>query len=145
MMPYCTSDDIAGEFKDLSFTTSTTVKKATVDQFIAEADAYINSKLSRKYVTPITGTEALLVIKMISRAIVLRRVRPILKTETGDPKTSMEASGTPKTDPEKMLNDIIDGTVRLTDAVAAGGSQGIRSYTSENGITPTFTRDTESW
>lgn len=144
-MPYCTSDEVAGEFKGVTFTETTSVTKATVDGFIAEADAEIDGSLARRYQVPITGTQALLLVKRISRAIVARRLRPILQVDAGSTENKAAPSSVPKFDPDKALRSIADGLVILTDAKASTLRTGVRSYNALNSIEPTFKRNEDQW
>ena len=149
-MPYATSSDIASEFKGTTFGSSTTVKAAEVTEFISQEEAVINATISNRYEIPITGTEALKVLKSISIAYVAYRVAEIINLkkdiplpEKVEPQTLDK--GSKFREAQKRLLAIRDGKIILTDAVAVSSGQGVESYNSDNNILPIFERDKDQW
>jgi phage gp36-like protein len=146
-MAYCTQGHIESEFKDITFGAATPITDSDVARFIAEADAEIEGVLSQKYVVPVTGTTALIILRQISIMLVKARIQEILQVKTGQSDSEQEAT----TNPAKKARDTLDliqkGKMGLVDATIATTGDGVRSYTSENSTTfePTFKRDQEQW
>lgn len=145
-MSYCITSDIQSEFRKITFSTGTDVTTAEVTEFITQADAKINAYLSVKYQVPITGTNALIVIKQFSIELVANRIKRILQMKTGKTETEQEAGGM-RTDTQiyTELKDIAAGKIKLTDATLASSYDGIKSYTSSNTVEKTFDQGIEQW
>lgn len=152
-MAYSTAADISSEFKDISFTANSSVTESEVTEFIAQADAIINSYVGAKYLLPIAAsyTEALSLLKSIEIAIVSTRVGKILKVKSGKAKVDQEATGpTGRSWAMSMLKKIKDCDLLLLDSdgaqlpLVAGGTT-----TSSNNVDidlqPTFKRNTDQW
>lgn len=143
---YCESSHISGEFKGITFSASTAVTSTQVERFIEEADAEIDAKVGLKYVTPVTGTESLKVLRSISIAIVASRVRAILEVKTADSRTEQAVRGG---DPAKVarekLDQIVKGTLLLSDASLRSSGQGMRSFNSDNAEEHTFKKNRDQW
>jgi hypothetical protein len=75
-MSYCAETDIETELQK-QFTASTELTSTEIATIIANVDVLIDSRLSGKYVTPITGTKALTRIKDIATQICSGRVEAI--------------------------------------------------------------------
>jgi hypothetical protein len=89
-MAYSTNAEVASEFKSIDFAaTNAIITAASVDQFIIEADALVNSFVGQRYETPLVSGEGLQLLKMFSRLLVAERIRKIL--EVKDPKASEQA------------------------------------------------------
>jgi hypothetical protein len=145
-MAYCTSAQVAAEFKDITFSANTPVTDTDVDRFIAEADAEINSVLAVRYATPITGTEALIIVRQLSIDLVAERVKNIIKVRTGEEvKNQSGRSGDLAAEARKRLEALAKGTAKLTDAARSSSHYGIKSYNVANDIEPTFTKDCDAW
>ena len=116
-MAYCEVTDVQSEFKDITFGTSTKVTSTEVTAWIAQADAKINSYLGAKYEVPITGTEALLVVKNICVELVANRARRVLQVKTGQAETEQDTRGI-RTDTQIIneLKEIAKGNIPLSDA-----------------------------
>lgn len=144
-MAYCTNAQVALEFKGMTFSASTAVLDTTVDAFIAEADAEINSILSQKYVTPITGAEALLVCRSISIGIVAARIKEILAVKSGKTDVDTETrAGDSATRARALLSKIMKGDMNLTDATLIAGST-VSSYNYSNEEEHTFRKGENQW
>ncbi len=152
-MSYATIAKVEGEFKNVTFTSKdavlpllpTAVTIEDVTQWLADADAEINSRLSVKYQTPITGTEALTVMCMLAIWLVKDRILGVMEVKGVTPATSQIA---PKSNRQKALdalNDLVSGKMKLTDATPATTADGVRSYMSDNVIQNVFDRTIEQW
>ena len=87
-MAYCTIDDIKGEFKNLSFSTTTEqgIALAEVEGFIDQASSMIDAQVSNCWVLPIEDiTENLTTLNNLKTAcvwLVADRLIPILQVKS---------------------------------------------------------------
>lgn len=145
-MSYCAHADVAQEFKNMSFGTTTTPTATAITEFIAQADAFIDGRVGMKYTVPITGTASLSIIKQISIGLVAARVKDILKV-----KTSAEAinQATREGDPAKAALDkldmIVKGTLILSDATLAVSGDGFKSFANDEDEEFTFQKNVDQW
>lgn len=144
-MAYCTNANVASEFKDITFSSSTIVTDTEVDAFIAQVDAMIDGKLGNKYTVPITGSGALLIVKMISIYLTAYRVQSILELKTGETDKETSARNKNKDSAEKMLEDIFSGKMKLTDATLSTSHDGVKGYTYSNDIEAAASVTTDMW
>lgn len=150
-MPYCTKDEVKAELKALT-TTSTTpiVSDANLDAWISQSDAEIDSRLATKFVVPITGTESLKIVKTISTYIVAERAARKLELMASPPiqtegKTIITiGKGTAK-DGRKMIEDIMEGKMVLSDATLKSSSMGIRSHNVSCEQEHKYKRNRDQW
>lgn len=149
-MAYATSTDIASEFKNITFDSSSAVTDAEVDGFIEQEEAVINATISNRYEIPVTGTEALKVLKKVTIDYVACRVAKILNLkkdipipEKFVPQTLNECAAFRES--QKLLFKIRDGKMILADAEAVSSEQGVKSYNASNNICPLWERDTKQW
>lgn len=147
-MAYALNADVALEFKGLVLSTTSVVTAATVDGFIAQAEAEIDGRVGLVYVTPIDSTaspKSFLILKMLSIQLVAERLRPILEVKTGSGDTS-QGSGRPKAKgPREVLQDIVDQKVMLSDAVKRSNFDGVQSFSADTGEPMTFQKDQRQW
>ncbi len=116
-MPYSTKDDVALLLKGMTFSSITKITDAEVTDMITARDAWIDGKLSEIYQTPITGTESLKILKIISKYFVAAEVVDIVITATGKDNPVAKRW----TDfANQMLDEIISGDLDLSDAARAG-------------------------
>lgn len=144
-MAYSTTAQVVAEFKTLNVGASSPVSTTDVERFIQEADALIDSYLSKRYATPITGTNALIMVRNISIMLVAQRIKDILRVKTGREESSQDGRGNLRDYAMKLLNDIVDRRVDLSDATVASTGQGVASYVSSNDVPFIFERGTEQW
>jgi hypothetical protein len=144
-MAYCTQAHVEGEFKDNTFTVSTSVTIADVARFIEETDAEIDSKIGRKYVVPVTGATSILLLRMISVTLVSERIKKIIAIKAGDSKVDQDAETTKEKTVRKMLESIVKGEMILSDATLVSSGGGVRSYTYENDIESVFDVTQDQW
>jgi hypothetical protein len=152
---YTTAAAIQAEFKSLTFSGTTAVTSDDVTEFIAQEEAALDGRLAKKYVVPITGTEALKVAKMLSTLYVKARIMDILAVKTGDPKADQGSTGSSlRKRADEMVKQIVDGSFKLTDATSAESTDGVADYVSGNldegdceppSIARTFRRDFTQW
>lgn len=130
-MAYSTVEEVSSEFKDVTFSTTTSVTTADVTRFIAEADAEIDARVGLVYVTPIEATAALKVLKLISVGLVANRIKSILAVKTGSDKADQgeKKSGDPF---RAMLREIVEGTMALQGATKNVAGDGVKSYSSSS-------------
>jgi phage gp36-like protein len=143
-MSYATQSHIEAEFKDVTFSTTTAVTPTDITRFLEEADAEIDSKLSLKYATPITGTNALIIVRLIEIWLVKSRVSEILRVKTGRPESDQEG-GDPGERARQWLTDLVSEKMRLTDGTRASSYDGVRSYALENSLEHVFDKDIDQW
>ncbi len=144
-MAYCTEAEVASEFKDVTFSTTTAVTTADVTRFIEEADAEINGRVGLIYQTPIVSTEGVKVTRLISIGIVSRRIKTILAVKTGSEKADQGSAENADTF-RRMLTMIVKGEMILAGAVKLSTGDGVQSYNSSSaGIENTFKKGEDQW
>lgn len=148
-MAYASVEEIEADFKDIDFTTSSSVKEADVTQFITEADALINAYVGKRYSVPVAAdSSTLALLKLLTRSLVANRVRGILAvkqdTNTGA-NQSQRAELLSVKDVLSMLKDIRDGEIALSGAteLLSGGGFYSKNYAEE--VEPVFEKDTKQW
>jgi hypothetical protein len=117
---YCTNTEVASDFKNITFSPTSTVTDSEVDELILQESAFIDSMICSSYQVPITGTNSLLLIKKIAISLVSDRVRHVLYTKTGSDDKDQDTKGLKSLsrDPRGDLKKIQEGTLKLGDAVA---------------------------
>ena len=143
-MAYSTYEDVKSEFKGVDFGSSTPVTSTEVTGFIVQADALIDSLVSKRYETPITGSISLSIIKLISIWLVADRVSKILQVKT----TKEETKTADKSLYDKamaMLKAIIAGDLVLTDATVVSSGNGWASYANSNSLENEFKKGEPQW
>ncbi len=148
-MSYCEIDDITREFAGVDFSASgAKVTEEDVENWIEEADAYIDSKLASVYTVPITGTQSLLVIKTISILIVSDRVERKLGVQT--PSKELDNKGQSLSlykRADKMLDDLQKETTVLSDATKGNSTDGVGSPAITSSCPPevVFKKGRQQW
>lgn len=144
-MAYCVNTDVQAEFKDIDITSGTAkISSAKIDEFILQADAYINAKIGLRYIVPVTGTLSLKLLKMLSIWLVASRVSKILQiknsvveNETGEKSLEDRAL--------EMIDDISKGKLNLEDATLKSSGAGFSSYAQANNLGYTFKKGEDQW
>lgn len=145
-MAYASKEDVAGEFKSISYSSTTNPKDSQVDEFITQADAFINAKISNKYVTPVTGADSLSILKNISVWFVADRIKDILKVKNvSDEVDQGVREGSLYKRAMDMLDEIAKGDLILPDATLATSKIGPRSYANDNNLEYTFKKGVNQW
>jgi phage gp36-like protein len=148
-MNYCQLEDIEREFSGTPFNNSSKVTGDSVNEFISQESANIDGRIACRYQTPLTGseTESLKVLKRICIYRVCERIKPILGVKTQIQQITqvgqarLDSIETPNDD----LDRIVDGDLRLVDAVSASTGEGVDFGETEEEIEPIFARDKVSW
>ena len=149
-MAYSEVSDIESEFKNITFDSNSAIEESEVNLFIAQEDAVIDATISNRYEVPITGSNAIVVMRKISIAYVAYRVAKILNLKKDIPipkemiSQSINEASTFRV-AKKNLEDIQSGKIVLNDAVARSSEQGVKSYNASNSIGPLWERDTKQW
>lgn len=153
-MAYVTAANVASEFKKIAFDSNSAITDTEVTEFIEQEEAVINATVSNRYEVPVTGTEAVKILKNISVAYVAYRVAKILNLKKDIPLPEKFVSqtllaniqeGDKYKEAKRLLYDIRDGKIILKDATALSTTQGVKSYNAENAIGPQWKRDTRQW
>lgn len=166
-MAYTTLAQIKSMFRQIqieddtgSDATSTVVTTEDVTQFIADADAEIDATLAEYYIVPITGTESLKYINVISKYKVAQVIKTILeaKVELSDRDQEVQTNLGKQADkmlaalvPQYKNGKMIDPQVQLTDAPRTeispkGGSVfGINYATSSPARSHTIKKGGDNW
>ena len=147
MANYTTVSKVQAEFKSVTFATTTVPTLANVGDYLSDADAEIDCTLSVKYQTPITGTQALILIAMIEVWLVKDRILNVIKVKTGKNSEDQDGATNYRDKAMKVLNSLAAGTMKLTDATLVNSNDGVRSYTNENPTTAprVFDRTINQW
>lgn len=146
-MAYAAVDDIKADFRSIEFSATSALTIAEVEKFIDEESAYIDAKLSGRFITPITGENSLLVLRKICVFLVSCRVRSVLEIKVNARVKSDFKNNKCVDDrnPEKMLNDIAMGRTTLPDAELISTEDGVYSFNVENNIKPCFDTTKQQW
>lgn len=144
-MSYATQAEVLTEFKDFVPTSSTAISTTDIDAMIAEAEAEINSRLCVKYTTPITGTEALLIARMVEKWLVKFRIEYILQVKTGREPDKQEGGKSLRQMALDILDALVKGTMKLSDATLASSADGVKSYSSANDTQHVFDKSAKQW
>lgn len=148
-MSYATTSDIQGEFKNITFSGSTAVTSTQVSGFLTDADAMINARLAPKYQVPITGSNSLVIVKLIAIKLVKHRILEIIKVKTGKTSEDQDSQGKKTLEEQAfdLINDIVKDKLLLTDATLATTADGVRSYSNDNAdsIPYVFQRGSKQW
>lgn len=145
-MAYTTSDDIVAEFKDIVFSSATSVTLTNISEFIVQEEAYLDAELATIYVVPITDTPATTVMKMLSTFLVKARVLDILQVKTSVAKVDQGYSSKFYRDRvDSILEKIKKKKMILEGATLLESSGGVKSYAVENDLCHVFKKETEQW
>ncbi len=148
-MAYATKAQIASEAKiGREFGSDTLPTADKVDEIIAEVEAMIDAAIGRKYTVPVTGAANLLIVRSISIALCVERVRAIMDAsepiEEGKPDPSKNQKMIAK-DARGRLAAIVSGELPLAGMGLLSSSDGIRSYAVSNRIEPVLRRGVDQW
>lgn len=118
-MTYCVLGDVQALITGFTITTTSTVTSAQVTTDIIPAiDRYIDDRLGKFYVTPVTGANSLLTLNRISRYLAAAEVAERVYIGQGPSESSQ--STTWRQLAESDLNRLSNGDIILTDAVPTG-------------------------
>lgn len=134
---------LGGTFSDSAPVTSPNATKA--QEIIDENEAMINARISRKYLLPLTQTAPIAMVRGISLALCVERVREIMAVKTGASNAEQVAAKTTADYARKNLERIVAGDLPLIGETLATSGDGVKSYMSANGLNPVFDRTREQW
>lgn len=120
---YCTVDDVKADFKNLEITATSSVTILEVEAIIKQECAYINSRICALYTVPIveaTSPISFEVLKRINIFLAADRVRHVLYVKTGRDASDQDTKGLKSLsrNPRKDLDEILNGKLKLGDAIA---------------------------
>lgn len=148
-MAYTTKTEVQGDFKDTTFTTTSNVTAANVDQFIVEADALINSYIGTVYTVPVSAAgDGKNLLKLLSRSLVAARIKRILEVVQ---KTSEDANQNilgvllSPSQVMKILKDIQEKNIALAGAEPLISGAGFYSSNAANSVEPVIKKDEKQW
>lgn len=147
MGAYASVNDVKSEFKNLTISTDTPITTSEVNSFIDQEEAYVNSRLSGLYEIPITGTESLKIMKMITVWCVADRIREIMQVKNiSEPKVQQgtRAGGSCKRARE-ILKELRSRDTVLEDAVFKSTDGGFDSFTVQQGLENKFKKNVDQW
>lgn len=143
-MAYSTNLDVTDEFKNID--TSGKITTVKIDEWITQADAYINAKVGLIYVTPVTGNAgSLSILKEISIGFVAQRIAFILETKSVTPRGDQSIPKNLIEQSEKRLQMIVNRELLLFGATERSTHAGVKSFTSENTVNRVFKQGTDQW
>ena len=148
-MGYCTVSEVASEFKDVTFNSSSTVTDTEVSGFIDQQTEVIDARLSSKYDVPIVEADSpksFKILKMICIWCVADRVRQIMQVkEIGDEKLK-QGTRAPNSckKAEALLEQILNGKLPLQDANLLSSADGFSGFASESDFDIHFKRSENS-
>ena len=156
-MAYTTKDKVKSLFRDIDIqATGTAIVETELDEFISDADVEIDSKLYPYYVTPITGTESLKIVGMISKYKAAHTVKTVLeaKAELSDKEQEVQINLGKRAD--MLLNDLLPkwnasakrwepAVMILPDAVTKESSPQTSSIFSSSSNTAVITKGGNNW
>ena len=146
-MAYATPSQVQDEFKSVDFTASgVAITTAKVTEWISQAEAYINAKISGRYTVPVTATDAVPLLRMISISIVKCRIEKILSVKAPiDP--NKQATDVPDCYKrwDDMLDKIAKGSLPLPGADASSAGGGWDSELVDQDIETEFDVTEDNW
>ena len=132
---YAQETDIQGEFKSLTFSTTSTPTLAQVGRWIDEEEAKAEASVGMKYAVPITGTKALLMMRTIVIGLVAGRVKNTIAVKSGADAANQgkvsDGDAMIKRSLD-MLKSIRDGDIILADATIRSSADGVSSFNVDN-------------
>lgn len=144
MTDYCTVDDVKAKFKNLPTSSTTEITTADIEDFITVHSAYIDGALAGVYVTPVTGTEALKILKQICTLYVAAEVDEINRRGSAEKDQDLSMPRDYRARADRMLNDIKQGSLVLSDATDSGADR-ISSYNETNSVEFTVRKGCRQW
>jgi phage gp36-like protein len=143
---YATVDLIAAEAKVSSgFSDNTNPTEDTVDAIIAQIEAKLDARISRKYSLPLVDANAILIMQGISIAFCVERVREIMEVRTGSPTVEQMAAKTSADYARRDLERIVSGELPLPNTTLASSYDGVKSNNLTTGQAPFFKVGCDQW
>ncbi len=149
-MSYCSPTEVQSDFKSIDFTVSgANVTTASVTQFIAEADALINSYVGKVYVTPVAQAgDGLTLLKLLSRSLTAGRIKRLMTVKVDkstDANQDILGVLLSPTAVMKILTDIQTQQIALAGAQLLNAGGGFYSNNVSNAVAPVVTKDDKQW
>lgn len=147
-MAYCTTADIASEFKNLTVDATTPITSSEVTEYIDQVSNYMDGVIGVRYTVPVTiGTSPLSysMLKWVCIQLVSQRVKKILRIKTGEENIDQETRADAKR-AEEILKQIAKGDILLSDATVSNqNGYGWASYSESNSIDKVFDTKKQQW
>lgn len=144
-MAYCTTTQLASAFKGLTLSSSTKVTDSEASDWIDEESAYMDGYIARRYTTPVTETNSLLILRKICLGLVAHRLRNALSIKSGDTAITQSAGVISKEDAQSMLERIAEGDLLLTDGTDASSEQGVKGYANVESLEFEINTTADNW
>ena len=143
-MTYSITQDVKDEFKSID-TANGKITDAKIDEWITQADSYINGRIGLVYIVPVTGLESLLILKEISIGFVAQRIAFILETKSITPKGDQVIPKNLIKQAEARLKMIVEKKLLLSDATLVSPDGGVSSFSSSNVVKRKFDQSKDQW
>lgn len=144
---YCQLSDIQADFANsVSFDANSKVTDTDVNNLIASESIYIDSSIVAKYQVPVVEVDSPKAFALLKRICVFRvsdRIRNILEIKTGNDDINQDVKGESRT-PNDDLKKIIDGKLRLIDALIASSDDGLAYGVRDEAYAP-FKLNEDQW
>lgn len=146
-MAYGATEDVESFFKSIDFSATTAaVDEDEVEDFIDRASARIDSKIAKKYVVPVTGTESVKVLTDLVVRTVAATVIRILNSTVGVSENELNRAAALEKSARDDLADIVSGKSLLPDATLASATAlDPFSYNLTNDQQPVFEKEVDQW
>ena len=152
-MTYASTADIQAELKNLNVSATSAVTSAAISDFLDQSESLINMHVGKRYVTPITATESVLVLRKIEIDFVVYRVSKILDLKKSVPIPDARViqditEGSAYRDSMKTLMAIRDNKMDLPGETLINNSSALSSFhteTGNSGIVPLFEKGVQQW
>lgn len=143
-MSYCLVADVEILFKNIDFTTSTSVLTADVEALIDLNSAVMDGRVSSRYVTPITGAESLKIMKRVCSWLTAADVDEIIRKGSVSADERVTRAETYR----KMAYDILDkiesGELLLADASSSSADVFVNKLYND-AVEPEVDKDKVQW
>lgn len=145
-MAYSTFTEVSSEFKSIVFSATSPITDTDVTRFITEADAEIDSILGTRFVTPVTGANALILLRWCSISLVKARLIEILRVKNADDKGDQDVGSLSlRKQVLERLYRLAKGTDTLGDAPLISSSGGLDSFLRSEDVAYTFDVNKQQW
>lgn len=145
-MAYATTANVASEFKNITFSSTTQVTDTEVARFITEAEAEIDARIGKKYTVPLTNASDIAIVRQASVWMVADRVRKIMQVKDISVEELKQGVRPPggRREALKLIDEILKGDLEL-NADLLSSSNGIQSFTVDIDDPNTFERYDDQW
>ncbi len=146
-MAYAAVTDIEAEFRSLIASTGESVTTNKITEWIAQEEAALNGQVGTIYTIPVTGTQGIAIMKLMTTLMVKARITDMLPVKTGTrpPDQGKSEGELLRERVDKMLEKIMKRDMLLPGAPLAQTSGGVSSYTQANDIQREVFKDEDNW